>query len=136
MNNDEQAIRAWYDDWIRATTDGDLDLARRLIADDGLFLMPGAPPMDGETFAVAMTGSDPDHPPDPNVAYDLDSKVNEVRVFGDHAVMWSEFSLTTTKKDTGEKSRVAGHSLTYLERSGDGWVLVRDANTMAPAPVE
>ncbi|MEM1424811.1 MAG: SgcJ/EcaC family oxidoreductase [Planctomycetota bacterium] len=133
MTDDEQAVRRWHDDWIRATTEGDLDLSRGLIADGAVFLMPGAPPMDGETFAVAMTGSDPDHPPDPNVAYELDAKVNEVRVFADHAVMWSEFALTTTKKDTGETSRVAGHALTFLERSRDGWKLVRDANTMAPA---
>ncbi|GAB4516935.1 MAG: hypothetical protein Tsb0013_21290 [Phycisphaerales bacterium] len=136
MTTDEQAIRAWHEDWIRATTEGDLALAERLIGDGATFLMPGCPPMDGHTFAVGMTGSDPDHPPDPNVAYDLDAKVREIRVFGDHAMLWSEFSLVTTKRDTGERSRMAGHSLTVLERSGDGWVAIRDANTVAAAPPE
>ena len=40
MKSDEQEIRELFDSWIRATTEGDLGLARRCIADDALFLVP------------------------------------------------------------------------------------------------
>lgn len=130
MTNDEQAIRAWYDDWIRSTTVGDLGLAKSLIADDAVFLMPGAGEMDGDSYAAGMTGSDP------STDFALDSKIREIRVFGDHAMLWSEFSLVSTKKDTGAQSKVAGHALSVLERTGDGWAVIRDANTMASAPLD
>lgn len=133
MTSDEQAIRDFYDSWIRSTTVGDLPLARSLIADDAVFLMPGAGEMDGETFAQGMAGGDP---AEADSAYELDSRIREIRVFGDHAMLWSEFSLVSTKKATGERSRVAGHALSVLQRSGDGWVVIRDANTMAPAPLD
>ena len=50
---DEAGIRRWFADWMKATREGDLGLARRLIADDAVFLVPGAGRMDKETFAAA-----------------------------------------------------------------------------------
>ena len=34
MRHTEQAIRQWFSEWIKATKEGDLELARSLIADD------------------------------------------------------------------------------------------------------
>jgi hypothetical protein len=40
VKEDEQAIRKWFDDWMTATKEGDLELARSLIADERFFLCP------------------------------------------------------------------------------------------------
>lgn len=48
MSQNEQGIHRWFDDWMKATKEGDLELARTLIADDAVFLVPGAGLMDKE----------------------------------------------------------------------------------------
>ena len=130
MSEDERAVRRWFDDWIAATTKGDLPLARSLIDDDAVFLVPGAGTMDKESFAVAMTADDP------SIAFDLDCQIEEIEILGDHAWLRTRFALSMTVKSTGERSKMAGHSLSILERRGAGWVVVRDANTMMPVPAE
>lgn len=126
MNNDEQAIRQWFDRWMRATKEGDLDLARSLIADDAVFLVPGAGRMDKESFAAAATADDP------NKHFELDCSIQEIRILDDHAWLLSEFSLKMTDKRSKKSSQMAGHSLSILKRHEDGWVVIRDANTMVP----
>ena len=130
MNQHEQAIRSWFEDWIKATTEGDLELARSLIADDAIFLVPGAGQMDKESYAKAATDSDP------NTDFELDSSVQEIQAVGDHAYLLSESFLTMTDKQTGSRSRMAGHALSVLKKQGDGWVVIRDANTMVSVDEE
>ena len=85
MNQDEQSIRKWFDDWMKSTTVGDLDLALSLVADEAIFLVPGAGQMDKKTFCEAMTATDPNS----NTDYKLDCSVQEVRILGDHLVwLW------------------------------------------------
>ncbi|MCK5943915.1 MAG: nuclear transport factor 2 family protein [Planctomycetes bacterium] len=128
MHEDEQAIRTWFDNWIKATTVGDLELARSLIADDAEFFMPGAGRMDKETFAAGMTADDP------NTDFDLKCEIDEIRLMGDHAAVVSHFELKMTNKQTGKSSKSAGHSLSLIEKRDGRWVTVRDANTMASVP--
>ena len=56
--SDEQEIRNLFDDWIKSTTEGNLELAHKCIADDALFFVPGvgAGTMDKKTFAEAAAG--------------------------------------------------------------------------------
>ena len=124
MNQDEQAIRNWFDDWMKATKEGDLELARTLIADDAIFLVPGAGQMDKESFAAAATATDP------NTEFELDCSVQEIRIFGDHAWLLATISLAMTDKNTNLRTLMKGDSLSVLQRRADGWVVVRDANTM------
>lgn len=126
MKHDEEAIRRWFEQWMKATTEGDLQLARSLIADDAVFLVPGAGRMDKESFASAATATDP------NTDFELDCSIQEIRVLGDHAWLWTRISLAMTDKKSNSRSLMAGHSLSILERRGDGWVVIRDANTMVP----
>lgn len=128
MNNDKEAIRQWFDRWMTATKDGDLQLARSLIADDAVFLVPGAGRMDKESFAAAATATDP------NTDFQLDCSIKEIEVLGDYAWLWTEISLAMTDKASSARSLMAGHSLSILKRQGDGWVVIRDANTMVPVP--
>jgi uncharacterized protein (TIGR02246 family) len=126
MEKDEQAIRQWFEGWMRATKEGDLELAKRLIADDAVFLVPGADRMDKESFAAAVTAADP------NTDFDLDCSIQEVKVLGDHAWLWTKSSLTMTDKRSKTRSVMAGNSLSILKRQGEGWVVIRDANTVVP----
>lgn len=123
---DEQAIRRHFEHWMKATKEGDLKLAKSLIANDAVFLVPGADRMDKESFAAAATASDP------NIDFQLDCSIQEIKVLGDHAWLWTKFSLTMTDKRSKTSSKLAGHSLSILKRQGEGWVIIRDANTMAP----
>jgi len=124
MNDDEKAIRSWFDSWMKSTIVGDLELARSLIADDAIFLVPGAGQMDKESFAAAMTASDD------NFEFDLDYSVQEVSVFGDHAWVIAPATLEIRDKRTDKRTLMKGDSMSILKRDGDRWVVIRDANTM------
>ena len=124
MKKDEQAIRQWFERWMKATKEGDLQLARGLIADDAVFLVPGADRMDKESFAAAATATDP------NTDFELDCSIQEIEILGEHAYLWTKISLTMTDKHSKSRSLMEGHSLSILKRQGDGWVVIRDANTM------
>lgn len=126
MKNDEQAIRQWFEHWMQATKQGDLALAESLIADDAVFLVPGAGRMDKGAFAAAATATDP------NIDFELDCSIQEIEILGDHAWLWTKLSLTMTDRRSHARSVMAGHSLSILKRQGDGWVVIRDANTMVP----
>lgn len=127
---DEAGIRRWFADWMKATREGDLGLARRLIADDAVFLVPGAGRMDKETFAAAATAADP------NLDFDLDCSIEEIHLLGDHAWLRTKLAVAMTDRRSGSRSLMAGHSLSVLRREGDGWVVIRDANTVVPATSE
>lgn len=127
VQDDEQAIRRHFDRWMKATKEGDLELAKSLIAEDAVFLVPGADRMDRAAFAAAATANDP------NIEFQIDCSIQEIRVLGDHAWLWTKISLAMTDQRSKTRSLMAGHSLSILKRQGDGWVVFRDANTLAPA---
>src|SRR5256885_15333806 len=89
---DEQAVRQWFERWMKATKEGGLNLAKSLIADDAVFLVPGADRMDKASFAAAATASDP------NTDFKLDCSIREIEILGDHACLWTKMSLTMTDK--------------------------------------
>ena len=129
MKSDEQEIRDLFDDWIKATTEGNLELAHRCVADDALFFVPGAGEMDKISFAQAAAGVSPEESP---IEFDLKSKIRELKVFGDHAYLWVESTLVTTPKNGDPATKMAGHSLSVLEKRDGRWQIFRDANTLAP----
>ncbi len=125
--NDEQEIRALFDNWIKSTIEGDLELARQCIADGAVFLVPGVGEMDKETFAQGAAGGSPEESP---IDFDLDSKIRELKVFGDHAYLWIESILICSPKNGDPSTKMAGHSLSVLEKRDGFWQIIRDANTM------
>lgn len=122
---DEQAVQKWFDDWIAATEQGDLPLVLSLIADDVVFLVPGVGVMDKQGFAAASAS-------DSEIEFGFDCSVREIQVLGDHAWIWAEGTVTMRDTRTQVTTTMAGHSLSILERRGDRWVVIRDANTMLP----
>ena len=125
--SDEQAIRELFSDWIKSTVDGNLELARQCIADDAAFFVPGAGVMDKETFAQGVAGGSPE---ESLIEYDLDSKIHELQVFGDKACLCIESTLVCTPKNGDPATRMAGYSLSLLEKRAGRWQILRDANTM------
>jgi uncharacterized protein (TIGR02246 family) len=131
MSRDEQEIRDLFDDWIKATTEGNLELAHRCIADDALFFVPGAGEMDKLSFAQAAAGVSPEESP---IEFDLESKIRELKVLGDHGYLWVESTLVMTPKNGDPVTKMAGHSLSVLVKRDSRWQILRDANTLAPVP--
>jgi len=129
MKSDEQEIRDLFDSWIRATTEGNLELAHNCIADDALFFVPGVGEMDKLTFSQAAAGAPPE---EPQYDFDLNSKLRELKVLGDHAYFWVESTLVMTPKNGDPATKMAGHSLSILEKSNGRWQIFRDANTLTP----
>ena len=129
--SDEQEIRELFNNWIKATIEGDLELARQCIADNAVFFVPGVGEMDKEAFAQGAAGGSPEESP---IDYDLDSKLRELKVFNDHAYLWIESILVCSPKNGDPSTRMAGHSLSVLEKRGGRWQIIRDANTMTVVP--
>jgi uncharacterized protein (TIGR02246 family) len=129
MDEDEQLIRKWFFDWMHATKEGDLELAKSLVADDAIFLIPGAGQMDKHNYCTAATATDP------NTEFKLDCTIVEIRIFGDHAWILATISLDIIDKKTSTASSMKGDGISILERREADWLVVRDANTMVPVPV-
>lgn len=128
---DEQEIRDLFNNWIKSTTEGNLELARQCIADDAVFFVPSVGEMDKETFAQGAAGGSPEAS---SLDFDLDSKLRELKVFGDQAYLWIESTLVCKSKSGDPSTLMAGHSLSILGKRDGHWQIIRDANTMTVVP--
>jgi uncharacterized protein (TIGR02246 family) len=123
--NDEQAIGELVATWLAASKAGDTQKVLSLMADDVVFLVAGHPPMRGKaTFAASQAAIK---------EFDLDatSEIQEVRVFGEWAYLWTALTVVMTPKKGGTPVRRAGPTLSILQKQPGGWVIVRDANMLA-----
>lgn len=126
MDQEEQAIRAFFDKWMAATIEGDPELADTLIADDAIFLVPWAGQMDKASFVAGATADDP------NINFELDCQIQEIKVMGEYAWLLTTIELSMTDKRTNKRSVMKGDGLTILNKRDGRWVTVREANTMVP----
>ena len=60
------------------------------------------------------------------------SEIQEIKVLGGWAFMWTKLSVTATPPDGSPPMERAGHTLTVLRKEQDMWVIARDANLLAP----
>src|SRR6186713_600849 len=128
--NDEQQIRDLVATWMSATRDGDLDTVLSLMTDDVVFLVAGQPPFGKPKFAEAMRA--PAGAKLPKI--DGRNDIQEIRVFGDWAYMWTRLSVEMTPPG-GAPMKRAGHTLSVLRRTGGRWQLARDANLLVPVSI-
>ncbi|MBO0860809.1 MAG: SgcJ/EcaC family oxidoreductase [Chloracidobacterium sp.] len=126
MQNDEKEIRKLVDTWISASRAGDLETVLGLMTDDVVFLTPGQPPMIGKEAFAAASKAQSQQP------FEIDgvSDIQEIRVFGDWAYMWTKLSVAVKPTKNAKPIRRAGHTLTILKKQGGGWLLARDANLL------
>ena len=126
MQTDEGAIRDLVATWMKASKAGDTATVLSLMADDVIFLVPGHPPMRGKAaFAESQAGIR---------QYDMDtaSTIEEITVVGDLAYIWTTLAVTMTPKSGGAPNRRRGNTLSILRKESGRWVIVRDANMLAP----
>lgn len=129
MKQDEQEIRQLVTTWMEATKAGDIDTVLSLMTDDVVFLVTGRPPMIGKpAYAEAA------QPPSGHVApqFDGTSEIQEIRVLGDWAYMWTKLTVVVTPSGGAPAMTRAGHTLTVLRKQNGKWLLARDANMLAP----
>ena len=128
MKTDEEQIRELVATWMAATKAGDADTVLNLIADDVVFLVPGRPPMFKSEFATGMKAQAGQAAP----KFDGKSEIQEIKVLGDWAFMWTKLSVTATPPDGSPPMERAGHTLTVLRKEEGKWVLARDTNLLTP----
>jgi uncharacterized protein (TIGR02246 family) len=127
MNKDEQEIRQLINTWMSATKAGDTKTVLSLMSEDAIFLVTGQPPMIGRAaFAEASKAQ-----ASQSFKFDGHSEIQEIKVFGDWAYMWTKLSVNVTRPGAEPMTR-AGHTLTILRKEKGKWVLTRDANMLAP----
>jgi uncharacterized protein (TIGR02246 family) len=127
MSNDEQAIRDLVATWLSASKAGDTQKVLSLMADDVVFLMPGREPMRGRS-AFAAT-----QPPLQQFDLDASSDIQEIKVFGEWAYVWTKLSVVMTPKMGGTPVKRVGNTLSILKKQAGTWVIFRDANMLAEA---
>jgi uncharacterized protein (TIGR02246 family) len=133
MDSDEREIRQLVATWISASKAGDTEAVLGLMTDDVVFLVTGQAPMIGKAaFAAAMRAqSGPGAP-----QFDGKSEIQEVRVFGDRAYLWSKLTVIITPPGGAPAMTRAGYTLSTLEKRDGKWLLARDANMLAPVPAK
>lgn len=130
MQNDEQAIRDLVATWLSASKAGDAEKVLSLMAEDVVFLVPGQPPMRGKAaFAASQEGLK-------EVDLEATSEIQEIRVFGEWAYLWTKLSVVMTHKKGGTPIKRAGNTLSILKKEAGAWVIFRDANLLATVPAE
>jgi uncharacterized protein (TIGR02246 family) len=128
MQSDEQEIRQLVSTWMAASKAGDVDKVLSLMTDDAVFLVPGRPVMRKADFAAtARTQSGPDAP-----KFDGSSEIQEIKVLGDWAFMWSKLTVATIPPGGAQSATREGYTLSVLRKQAGKWLLARDANLLAP----
>jgi uncharacterized protein (TIGR02246 family) len=133
MQNDEEEIRQLVSTWMAASKAGDVETVLSLMADDVVFLVPGQPVMRKADFAAAAHAQSGEREEDAP-QFDGRSEIQEIKVLGDWAFMWTKLAVTVTRPGGAQPMTRAGHTLSILNKQGGKWVLARDANVLAPVP--
>lgn len=128
MQNDEQEIRQLIATWMSATKAGDVETVLQLMSEDVVFLVAGRPIMRKADFAAAAKSQSGEGAPE----IDGTSDIQEIRVFGDWAFMWTKLKVVVTPSDGSAPMTRAGHTLSILKKEKGNWVLARDANMLTP----
>jgi len=113
---------------MEASLTDDLPRVLALMDDDVVFLGAGRPPMRGKAaFAAAskaMQGK---------VRIEGTSDVQEVRVSGEWAYVWTQLTITMHPADGRAPVQRTGPGLSVWRKTAEGrWVIFRDANMLTP----
>jgi uncharacterized protein (TIGR02246 family) len=126
MRSDERAIRDFVATWLSASKAGETEKVLSLISDDVVFLVTGQPPMRGKAAFAATQAQLAD------IEMDATSEIQEIRVLGDWAYLWTDLTVVMTPKKGGAPIKRAGNTLSILKKQDGAWVIFRDANMLAP----
>jgi uncharacterized protein (TIGR02246 family) len=130
MQSDELEIRELVSAWMAATKAGDVETVLSLMTDDVIFLVPGQPVMRKANFEAAARAQASHQAP----SFDGRSEIQEIKVFGDWAYMWTRLTVVATPPSGAPPTTRMGHTLSILRKQNGKWLLARDANLLAAAP--
>jgi uncharacterized protein (TIGR02246 family) len=130
VSPDETEIRQLVATWMETTKRGDTQAVLDLMTDDVVFLVPGQPPMTKAAFAAASQS------PGPRPRFDGKSEIQEVKILGDWAFMWTRLEVTVHPPGGAPPMVRAGHTLSILRKENGRWRIARDANLLAPVKKE
>lgn len=130
MNADEMQIRELVRRWLEASRTGDVEAVLKLVADDVVFLVAGREPMRKAEFAALALRPRGDG----GSTVEATSEIQEIRVSGDWACMWTKLKMVARPPGGGPPSVQAGTTLSVLRKEGGRWLLARDANLLTPVP--
>lgn len=128
---DEAALRAVYEKLPNALMHADTTYFASIFLDDGIEIMPGAPPTQGpaavaKQFAAALA-----------TMKNLNATVGDVVVTvadaGDLAVVKAPYHLTFTDPK-GKKMEDHGTSMTVFKKANGQWKILYDTNVSEVAP--
>jgi len=122
VGSDEQAIRSAVQAWMQASADGNLPRVLALMDDDVVFLGPGRPPMRKAEFEAASQGMAG------KVRIEGRSDIQEVRVSGDWAYVWTELTITMHPAGGTPVHRRGPGLSVWRNRPNGQWVIFRYAN--------
>jgi uncharacterized protein (TIGR02246 family) len=126
MANERQAIQQWLDSWLAASSAGDYHAMLPMLADDVVFVVPGAPPFGKKEFQAAYEG------PMKGVRMACEAELEECIGSGNIACTRTKLAVSMTMPD-GSNSRAKGYTMSVFRRELDGrWLLARDANLLTP----
>lgn len=128
MQSDEQEIRQLVSTWMDATKAGDVETVLSLMSEDAVFLVAGQPIMRKDDFAAAARAQAGQEAPQ----FDGTSDIQEIKILGDWAFMWTKLTVVATPPNGGETTTRSGHTLSILKKENGTWVLARDANMLSP----
>ena len=128
MQKDEEEIRQLVSRWMMATRTGDVETILSLMAEDVVFLVPGQPVMRKADFAATARAQASQK----DFSIQGLSEIQEVKILGDWAFMWTKLSVTVTSPSRTPSITRAGHTLTILNKQNGQWVIARDANMLVP----
>jgi uncharacterized protein (TIGR02246 family) len=129
MQNDEHEIRQLVATWMAASKSGDIKTVMSLMTDDAVFLLPGHVMRKADYEAAGRAMAKAGAP-----KFDGKSDIQELRVFGEWAFMWSNLTVVMTPPDGAASVTRAGYTLTIFRKQNDKWLLARDANLLVPVP--
>ena len=122
ISDDEPAIRMLVAEWLSASKTGDTQKVLSLMADDVVFLVAGRKPMRKADYAAGQAALR-------DVTMEATSEIQEIKVLGDWAYLWSRLSVVMTPHDGASMTR-AGDTLSILCKRNGRWLLYRDANLL------
>lgn len=126
MDSDEKAIREFFPKWQQASSAGDNEALRGMMAEDIVFLTVGNPPMQGRDAFFALAGSAPNP-----FHLDFQQEVKEIKVMCDWAYSWTHLVVTAIPNEGAQPIRRLGDIFTLFRKEADGrWVIARDANLL------
>ena len=123
MTEDERAIHALIETWMKASKNGDVDTVLDLMTDDVVFMVPGREPFGKAEFAAASKGMS-------DVRFDGKSEIREIKVLGDWAYLRTHLDVSVTMPGAAGPMHRSGYTLTILRKEEGRWRLARDANLL------